>query len=168
MGRTEVIVGATAIALLLVAGVVGVGWVAWKVATTPPREPLASTPTDGRRAPRDIPEAVTKGSAPEQFPWGVNGDLVKSLRPKRAACMTAVEHMLAIGFYKHETTTKSGSIWMQINEPAWHRLDYDDKVRQALLIYCARMPQNGDLTVTLEGSKSGSILGRVVGGNWMP
>lgn len=48
----------------------------------------------------------------------------------------------------------------------WSALDHDDKVRQGLLIFCAKMPTSGRYSVLIKDRKSGQQLGSVVDGNW--
>lgn len=96
----------------------------------------------------------------------VNKDVVDSLRIKRNECERNVEELKRLGFYTVEYSAR-GTVVFRVKESAWAELSYDDKIRQGLLIYCARMPADGKLVVRIEGHFNGKQLGAVVDGNWL-
>jgi hypothetical protein len=97
---------------------------------------------------------------------GVNEDVVSGLRSKKAQCQSGLASLKRVGFVTRESSSNdSGSFY--VNERAWAELHYDDKIRDGLMIFCARMPDNGRYSAIIYGDKSGSVLGSVINGNWM-
>lgn len=54
------------------------------------------------------------------------------------------------------------------DERVWNRLDYDDRVRQGLLVYCAKRPIgfSGRFTAHISSRRDGHKLGAIVDGSW--
>jgi len=48
----------------------------------------------------------------------------------------------------------------------WEALDHDTKINQALLVFCAKMPNDGHYTVMIYGKHNGKNMASVVDGNY--
>jgi hypothetical protein len=103
--------------------------------------------------------------AAPQLASAVNRDVFEKLWPQRARCKKAVD-IWTSGRLVKVSVLSSGGIAVQQNEREWLQMDYDNKIRRALNLYCAYTPQDGDLTVIIYGMTSGKQLGSVVNGNW--
>jgi hypothetical protein len=53
-----------------------------------------------------------------------------------------------------------------IAEAAWEALTYDEKVKEALLIFCAEMPPSGRYSVFVINAHNGQVMASVVDGNY--
>jgi len=49
---------------------------------------------------------------------------------------------------------------------AWNTFEHDDKIKQAALIFCAKMPDDGHYDVMIHGLHSGKELAHMVNGNY--
>lgn len=96
----------------------------------------------------------------------VNEKVVESLRPKQIACRDSLQIAVKAGLFTSDPGASGGEVRITANEVLWNRLDYDDKVRQGLMVYCSHMPSDGRLTVWIKGSRSGNTLGSVQNGHW--
>jgi hypothetical protein len=94
---------------------------------------------------------------------GANRDVVSSLLAKQDQCRTNLRSLqdLGVGVRRHDGNTDA-----TVDEFIWEALDHDDKIKQALLVYCADMPPSGIYTVYVWGRKSGKILASVTNGNY--
>lgn len=98
-------------------------------------------------------------------PVSSGADVRAELMAKQEQCRVNVAQLEKLG-----TTTLVGHgdyTVMQVDDYVWSRFDHDDKVRQGLLVYCAKMPASGKYSVLIKGRKSGDRMGGVVDGNWV-
>jgi hypothetical protein len=93
-----------------------------------------------------------------------NTQVTSELLAKRGQCQTAVANLLRLGV--RVDRDRGGETTAEYEEAIWANLDHEDKVRQALLWYCADMPDSGSFNVFIRGRKTGKILASVVGGNY--
>lgn len=104
------------------------------------------------------------GSGPMRISGSVNADVIAELLRKRGQCQENARRLAALGLVR---LTRSNAMTIaNYDEAIWTALEHDDKIRQALLIYCADMPESGDYTVVIEGLHDGKSKAHVVGGNY--
>jgi hypothetical protein len=95
---------------------------------------------------------------------GTASDHVMSpLRAKREQCRQDAAQLGLLG--ADETDSQNMTV-EKFDEGEWDDFDQDDKVRQAQLLFCAKMPDSGHYTVLIQGRHSGKTLARVVDGNY--
>jgi hypothetical protein len=94
---------------------------------------------------------------------GTGSSIADSLRAKQAQCRTNVEELQRLGV---KADRRAGSTSAEYDETTWARFEHDDKVRQALLWYCADMPDGGSYSVYIRGLHNGKILASVNNGNY--
>ncbi len=97
-------------------------------------------------------------------PVSSGSEVRASLLSKQPECIRNVAELETLG-----TTTlvdRGDFTVMQVDDYVWSQFSHDDKVRQGLLVYCAKMPASGKYSVLIKGRKSGNNLGGIVDGNW--
>jgi hypothetical protein len=102
------------------------------------------------------------------FGQRVNKDLAKELFGKQAGCREAIEGLQQRSVPSVQLVyNESGESQLLVihNESIWRLHDYKTKVKVALAFYCAYMPEDGKLVVTIKGSHTNRILGGVVNGH---
>lgn len=102
------------------------------------------------------------GGSPGALSGGAK--VIADLKPKRAQCQENVRQLLDLGGVKiSDADSYTVAEYYGWN---WSAFDHDDKIRQALLIYCAKMPDDGHWSVMIRDRQSGAKLGSVVDGNY--
>lgn len=97
---------------------------------------------------------------------GVNQAVAESMAEKRDQCAAAFARLQAIGAVRN-VRRGAGALHVAYDERIWRGLTYDEKMRQGLVMYCAEMPADGDLTVVIRGLYDNAKLGAVVSGHWI-
>lgn len=92
------------------------------------------------------------------------GKVVADLRSKQAECRSNLDKAIALG--AERVSDSDGSSVAEFYRPVWDGLDHDDKIKQGLLVFCARMPASGRYSVMIRDRQSGEKLGSVTDGNW--
>jgi len=88
---------------------------------------------------------------------------IADLLPKRELCRHNLAELQKLGV---RVTDYDGSTTAEYPELAWDSLEHEDKIKQALLVFCAKMPDNGRYTVMIHGIHNGKRLASVVDGNF--
>jgi hypothetical protein len=91
-------------------------------------------------------------------------EVVASLRENREQCRQNFNRLISLGV---RVSDKDGFSVAEYDERIWASFEHDDKIRQALLIFCAKMPDDGHYTVLIAGLHDGKTLASVVDGNYM-
>lgn len=96
-----------------------------------------------------------------------------TLEAKRPECERNLARLLQNGTVSKLRETGDTGVLAGVtafyDEQVWNRLEYDDRVRQGLLVYCAKRPAGAEhYTVLLRSKHDGHDLGSVADGNWMP
>ena len=94
----------------------------------------------------------------------VNGRVVAELRSEQSQCRTNLRRLETSGTVR--ISDSKGVTAAAFDEAGWSVLQEGDKVRLALVIYCAKMPDDGRYRVMIRGLYDGSSLARVVNGNY--
>ena len=89
--------------------------------------------------------------------------VLAELRPQVSKCKAFVAKNKNIGRVEKDGI---GGYFVEFDESIWNALIYDDKVKAALIVFCALMPTDGRTTVTLQGLRTHGTLGRVVNGHY--
>lgn len=94
---------------------------------------------------------------------GKSGEIAELLA-KQPQCRSNLDQVIALG-----TTTiddQDGYTVAHIDEAVWAGLYHDDRVRQALLIFCAKMPADGHYSVLVKGRHDNKNLASVTDGQY--
>jgi hypothetical protein len=92
------------------------------------------------------------------------GGLVASLIAKREQCRQNLAQMQALGVKVRDSDNRTAIV--EYDERIWGAFEHDDKIRQALLVYCAKMPDSGSYSVMIEGLHNGKLMASVTDGNY--
>lgn len=93
-----------------------------------------------------------------------NSSVINDLRSKRAQCGQNLARLVALGV---KISDIQGATVASYDEGLWASFEHDDKIRQALLIFCAKMPDSGHYTVMIEGLHDGKVKASVVDGDYI-
>jgi hypothetical protein len=109
-------------------------------------------------------QPASKTSDEPKISSAANQEVVTDLLKKKVACTDAITALEAKGAVR--IRDGNGYTTAEYNEYAWATLEHDDKIRQGLLVYCAKMPNNGEYTVLIQGLHNGKTMASVVNGNY--
>ena len=107
--------------------------------------------------------AYQKKAAPAQTGPRPNELVLAELRPQVSKCKAFVAKNKNIGKVEKDGI---GGYFVEFDESVWNALIYDEKVKAALIVFCALMPTDGRTTVTLQGLRTHGTLSRVVNGHY--
>ena len=99
----------------------------------------------------------------ETGPLSTGDTVIASMRAKQPQCRLNLLELERLGLKISDSGTATVA---EYDEFLWGRLDHDDKIRQALLVYCAKMPPSGRYTVMIQGLHDGKTKASVVDGNY--
>lgn len=116
----------------------------------------------GAHAPES--SASTEPSAAGSSAQSGGSYVVAQLRQKQTQCRENVRALEAMGAAR--LADVDGSTFAEYDEANWAALDHDDKIRQALLIYCAKMPADGHWSVIIQGRHDGKTMASITDGNY--
>jgi hypothetical protein len=105
----------------------------------------------------DSSGAPGQASAPE------SSGLVAELKQKQDQCRESERRLASSGI---RFRSGPGYVVAEYDEFLWSALEHDDKIRQALTIYCAEMPDDGHITVMIDGVHDGKVMASIVDGNY--
>lgn len=95
---------------------------------------------------------------------GQNDAMIATLRGRQAQCRKSLRDLEATGDVK--ISDFSEGVKAEYDEIAWGALEHDDKIKAAMLIYCAKMPADGLLTLLIQGLHDGKSMASVVNGDY--
>jgi hypothetical protein len=90
--------------------------------------------------------------------------VIADLRGKQAVCRQNLQELESMGAVR--ISDSPGVTEAAFDEGTWNALEHDDKIKQALLIFCAKMPPDGHYQVMIRGLHDGKSMGNVVDGNY--
>jgi hypothetical protein len=90
---------------------------------------------------------------------------IEGLRGKQSECQETVRKLQAQG--AADIFDYNGYTVAAYPRSNWEALKHDEKVRQALLIFCAKMPADGHYTVLIKDRDSGRDLSSVLDGKYI-
>jgi hypothetical protein len=119
-------------------------------------------------APSGLADAKMTTNKPAEAPSKglVNQALLAELRPMVPKCQKALRQYQASGIVGDVEKTSYGAIFVEFDEQVWNDAIHKKKIDFALTAYCAHMPPDGKLTVTLQGLRTHDTLARVIDGNY--
>ena len=97
-------------------------------------------------------------------PSTANTAVIADLRPKQPQCRENLQQLEQLGV---KVTDVSGITAADYDETAWAALEHDGKIKQALLVFCAKMPPDGHYTILIRGLHDGKTKASVVDGNYI-
>lgn len=90
-------------------------------------------------------------------------DIAAQLLPKRQQCRANVAELQTLGVRIVDRGDASTVFYPEVS---WAAFTHENKVQQALLVYCAKMPASGRYSVLVHGERGGKLLGSVVDGSY--
>ena len=93
-----------------------------------------------------------------QFDDGPNGAEVARYRAERDGCRTIMGDMQGNGFLRSVRQVAPGEVEATVKEEVWLAQATRDRLVEALTVYCAMMPDDGRLRVTLLGADGAPVF----------
>jgi hypothetical protein len=90
--------------------------------------------------------------------------IIPDLLAQRSQCESDMKGLQSAGLRLADSDNIYADV--DIDETAWAVIEHTNKVKVALTIFCAKMPDTGDYAVYIRGLHNGKQLAHIINGNY--